>query len=377
MRKNILYADHAATTQLSPVAYEAMIPWLQGNYGNPSTLYSLAREPRKAIAHARETIANVIGSTPDEVFFTSGGTEADNWALSGVVFSNPTQKQRIVTTSIEHHAVLHTCSFLEKMGHDVCYLPVDGSGLVSAEVLSNALVPHTAITSIMLANNEIGTLQPIRELAALAHERRSLFHTDAVQAIGHIPVNVQELGVDLMSASAHKFNGPKGIGFLYVKSGTVIEPLLHGGAQEGKQRAGTENVAGIVGMAAALLEHQQNLSAEMRYLTSLSDLLLSELGAAGLEYQLNGAVNRIPGNLSLSFKDADGEMLLHRLDLLGTEIATGSACDSKNAVVSHVIEAIGVDDKFARGTIRVSLGMDNTREQMQVIARQIKSVLGD
>lgn len=375
MRKEVIYADHAATTPLSPAAYEAMIPWLQDNYGNPSTLYSLAREPRRAIAHAREAIADVIGAAPDEIYFTSGGTEADNWALCGIAFSQSMQKQRIVTSNIEHHAILHTCAFLERQGHDVCYLSVDDAGHVSLDALRKALTSRAALTSIMLANNEVGTLQPICELATLAHEHGSLFHTDAVQAIGHIPVNVKELGVDMLSASAHKFNGPKGIGFMFIKSGTRIEPLLHGGSQESRHRAGTENVAGIVGMATALQEHQRNMTAEMHYVATLSDILLSELRATGLVFRLNGAANRIPGSLSLSFKDADGEMLLHRLDLLGTEVATGSACDSKNAVVSHVIRAIGVPEDYAHGTIRITLGMDNTAEQMNMIAHQVKSIL--
>lgn len=377
MMKKVIYADHAATTPLSPAAYEAMLPWLLDNYGNPSTLYSLAREPRKAIERARETIADVIGAFPDEIYFTSGGTEADNWALNGIAFSQPTKKSRIVTSNVEHHAILHTCSFLERMGIDVCYLPVDEVGLVSLDVLRKALSIPTTLVSIMLANNEIGTLQPVQKLASLAHEHGSLFHTDAVQAVGHIPVNVQELEVDLLSSSAHKFNGPKGSGFLFIKRGTKIEPLLHGGSQENGYRAGTENVAGIVGMAAALMEHRQKMLEEMNYLTLLADTLISELRAAGLDFKVNGAAKRIPGSLSISFKHGDGEMLLHRLDLLGTQIATGSACDSNDAVVSHVIEAIGASDEYTHGTVRITLGMDNTTEQVQMIARQINSILGN
>ena len=373
--QTFIYADHAATTALSPTAYAAMQPWLQDRYGNPSTLYSLAREPRKAIASARRAIADCIGAKPEEIFFTSGGTEADNWALTGAAFLEPDRQGRVITSRIEHPALLPTCDFLKRMGYDVDYLSVDKFGIVDIQTLESHLKDKAILVSIMLANNEVGTIQPIRELAETAHQHGCLFHTDAVQAVGHIPINVEALGVDMLSASAHKFNGPKGIGFLYIRNGVSIEPLLHGGAQEKGKRAGTENVAGIVGMAEALREHQERLQPDMALLTGLSDLLLTELQCAGHDFIVNGSDNRIPGNLSISFRNVDGEMLLHRLDLIGTSVATGSACDSKNAVLSHVIQAIGVPNEYAHGTIRITLGMDNTAEQMYTLADQISHIL--
>lgn len=375
--QTLIYADHAATTMLSPAACEAMLPWLQDKYGNPSTLYSLAREPRKAVASARETIAACIGARPEEIYFTSGGTEADNWALTGRAFREPGQRGHFITSSIEHHAILRTCDFLKRMGYDVDFLPVDQHGLILSDTLDNYLRSETMLVSIMLANNEIGTIEPIKELTEVAHRHGCLFHTDAVQAVGHILLNVKDLGVDMLSASAHKFNGPKGTGFLYVRDGVTIEPLLHGGAQENRRRAGTENVAGIVGMATALQEHIEQLGQEAAYLQKLADLLLKALRNTGLDFIVNGGDNRIPGSLSLSFRGAEGEMLLHRLDLMGTAVATGSACDSKNTVLSHVIRAIGVPDAYAYGTIRITLGMDNTTEQIPALAEQISRILDE
>ena len=371
----MIYADHAATTALSPAAYAAMQPWLQDKYGNPSTLYSLAREPRKAVASSREIIADCIGSKPEEIYFTSGGTEADNWALTGVAFQQENKCGHIITSSIEHHAILHTCDFLKRMGYAVDLLPVDEKGLVRVQTLEACLRENTKLVSIMLANNEIGTIESIRELCEVVHQHGCLFHTDAVQAVGHIPIDVKALDIDLLSASAHKFNGPKGIGFLYIREGVTIESLLHGGAQENSHRAGTENVAGIVGMATALKEHCDHLAVETAYLSQLIKALLYELNNTGLDFIVNGANHRIPGSLSISFKDADGEMLLHRLDLMGTAVATGSACNSKDTVLSHVISAIGVPNDYAHGTIRVTLGMDNTINQMSVLAEQIRRVL--
>lgn len=375
MSKTMIYADHAATTELSPAAYASMQPWLQEKYGNPSTLYSLAREPRKAVASARETIANCIGAKPEEIYFTSGGTEADNWALTGVAFRKPDRRGRIITSSIEHHAILHTCNFLKRMGYDICVLPVDRYGIVHADTLENSLNTDTLLVSIMLANNEIGTIQPIKDLAEKVHRNVCLFHTDAVQAVGHIPIDVKMIDVDMLSASAHKFNGPKGVGFLFIREGVFVEPFLHGGAQEKGRRAGTENVAGIVGMAEALREHYEHLNHETVYLNSLTDTLLSELRRLHLDFISNGSENRIPGSLSLSFRNVDGEMLLHRLDLMGTAVATGSACDSKNTVLSHVIQAIGVPEDYAKGTIRITMGIDNNEEQSFIIARQIGQII--
>ena len=336
----MIYADHAATTMLSPKAREAMLPWLSEGYGNPSTLYSLARNPRKAIADARAKIAEAIKAKPDEILFTSCGTESDNWALLGTALRFPNQRKRIITSSIEHHAILHTCEFLEKLGYEVIYLPVDRFGLISATNLKSAINNDTILVSIMYANNEIGTIEPVWEYSRIAHEQGVLFHTDAVQIIGHDYVETQTINVDMLSASAHKFNGPKGVGFLYVKRGTPIEPLLHGGGQENGMRSGTENVASIVGMATALQEHMKSMEADRVFLEELRAQLIAGLHAENLDFIINGSENHIPGSVSLSFRNVKGEMLLHRLDLMGIAVATGSACNSKDTVLSHVIKAI-------------------------------------
>ncbi len=372
----MIYADHAATTALSQAAYEAMLPWLKVNYGNPSTLYSLAREPRKAILSARETIAAAIGALPQEIFFTSGGSESDNWAIKGSAFQHAIGS-RVITSPIEHHAVLNGCASLERMGYQVKTLSVDHEGIVSADNLASEMTNDIAIVSVMLANNEIGTIEPIKELATVAHEKGGIFHTDAVQAVGHIPVDVNELGVDMLSASAHKFNGPKGIGFLYVRSGTRLVPLINGGSQESGMRAGTENVAGIVGMATALKEHMDNLESEMTYLSDLSKTFIKDLRRLELDFILNGSSYRIPGSISVSFRNAWGEMLLHRLDLMGTVVATGSACDSKETKLSHVIKAARVPGDYASGTIRITFGMDNSEADVHKIAEQIAWILSN
>ena len=375
MRKPIIYADHAATTPLSPAAWEAMRPYLENYYGNPSTLYSFAREPRKAVSDARKTIANIIGAEPSEIYFTSGGTEADNWAIKGTAFQYESKKKHIITSAIEHHAVLHPCKFLQGIGWEITFLPVDSEGIVSAKALEESLREDTALVSVMLANNEIGTIEPIRELVEIAHEKGAFFHTDGVQAVGHIPVDVHKLGVDLLSASAHKFNGPKGVGFLYIRQGLKITPLLHGGGQEAGLRSGTENVAGIVGMAAALSEHTAKLHEEAVYLEGLQNRLITNLKQSQLDFLINGAERHIPGSISISFKNAEGEMLLHRLDLMGIAIATGSACNSKETETSHVIKAINTPADYTNGTIRITLGMDNDADQVDRIAEGIKTIL--
>lgn len=371
----MIYADHAATTFLSPAAYAAMQPWLREEYGNPSALYSLAREPRKAIVSARQTIANCIGATPDEIYFTSGGTEADNWALTGVAFHQPGFKCEIISSCIEHHAILHTCDFLKHMGYGITLLPVDKQGVVDPKLLEKHIKDTTRLVSIMFANNEIGTIQPIRELAEIAHQHGCLFHTDAVQGVGHLPIDVRMLGIDMLSASAHKFNGPKGIGFLYIRGGLSIESFMHGGAQEKGKRAGTENVAGIVGMAEALRDHQEHMAEETEYVKGLAETLLADLRKTDLDFLVNGSGNRIPGSLSISFRGIDGEALMHRLDFKGSEVSTGSACNSMNTVLSHVIRAIAVPEEYAYGTIRVTLGMDNTMDQMRILATQIYDIV--
>lgn len=378
MKKPIIYADHAATTALSFRALEAMKPFLTEDYTNPSTLYHAARASRKAVASAREQIADSIGALPEEIRFTSCGTEADNWALKGIAFQHFNQRKRIITSAIEHHAILRSCDFLRRVGCEILYLPVDSRGIVAPDALESAMTKESALlVSVMMANNEIGTIEPVSQLADIAHHYGALFHTDAVQAVGHIPLNVRELGIDMLSASAHKFNGPKGVGFLYVRKGIAMEPLLHGGGQEMGLRAGTENVAGIVGMAAALSEHMETLDKDRQQLELLRALLLSRLKDSAIRFRVNGSENHIPGSLSLSFHHAEGEMILHRLDLMGIVIATGSACNSKETVLSHVIQAIDVPESYAQGTIRISLGMDNNEEQVTEIASALIQVLSE
>jgi cysteine desulfurase len=371
--KQYIYADNAATTKLDIDAFEAMKPFLLEDYGNASQPYAFARKPKKALADARAVIADCIGAEPDEIYFTSGGTESDNWAVKGV--AEPGKKHWTITSQIEHHAVLNTCRTLEHFGYPVVYLPVNAGGTVTPQVLEEAVVQQTRLVSVMLVNNEIGTIEPIKELAAVAHAHAVLFHTDAVQAVGHIPIDVNELEVDMLSASAHKFNGPKGIGFLYVRKGTHLTPYANGGAQEHGMRAGTENVAGIVGMAAAFKRNCSEMRQTAEKLHKMENAFIDALRQAKVDFIRNGAENRVPGNISISIRGASGEVLLHRLDLKGISISTGSACDSVSTQVSHVIKAIGVPREYAEGTIRVSFGRDNRQEDAVKVAEAIISIL--
>ena len=369
-----IYADHAATTKLSSMALEAMMEFLRDDYKNPSTLYSDASISRRAIVNARNRIAECIGAKPSEIIFTSGGTESDNCAIKNIVFNKCNTRRTIITSQIEHHAILNSCKIMEELGYKVVYLPVDNYGVVSIDLLKREINDDTAIVSIMYANNEIGTIQPIREIAQIAHKHGALFHTDAVQAIGHVNINVTELEIDMLSASAHKFNGPKGSGFLYLRDGVIMTPFISGGSQEHGLRAGTENVAGIVGMSVALRENTEQIHRNSHYLFELETTLIKRLQGYNLDFIKNGSEEKIPGNISLSFANAEGEMILHRLDLKGIQIATGSACDSKNTQLSHVVKAIGVPAKYAKGTIRISFGMDNTCEDAIYIADQIAHI---
>lgn len=375
-----IYADNAATTKLDIDAFEAMKQYLLEDYGNASQPYFFSKRPKMALKQARKTIAECIGAEPDEIYFTSGGSESDNWAVKRFALF-ATDIRHIITSNIEHHAILHSVeSEKEYSNANVYYLEADNNGLISADQLKKILYrPRTAmatcestLVSVMLANNEIGTIQPIEELAAIAHEYGAKFHTDAVQAIGHIPVDVKKLGVSMLSASAHKFNGPKGVGFLYSKD--VIPNLIDGGAQEMGARAGTENVAAIVGMATALKKNCDEMEANIKKVQSLECLLIDRLNTTGLDYIRNGT-NQLPGNISLSFANAEGEMLLHRLDLKKICISTGSACDSVNTQTSHVIKAIGVPEKYAKGTIRISLGKENNESDVDAIVDALISVL--
>ena len=370
----IVYADNAATTKLDEDAFEAMKPWLLDEYGNASQPYSFARKPKEALKKARETVAECINALPEEIYFTSGGTESDNWAIKGVAFSNYDHRATI-TSAVEHHAVLHSCEAIERLGCPVAYIWPDGNGIVTPEKLESYITDETLLVSVMFANNELGTIQPIQRLCEIAHSRNALFHTDAVQAVGHVEVDVKKLGVDMLSASAHKFNGPKGIGFLYIRKGVDLQPYADGGAQEYAMRAGTENVASIVGMATALKKNIDSLKENQEHILELERMLLRELNERDVPYVRNGGDQTLPGIISLSFDGKDGEAILHRMDLLGISISTGSACDSKNTEISHVLQAIRLPESLAKGTIRISLGKGNTADDVGAIATALRKIL--
>lgn len=370
----MVYADNAATTKLDKEAFEAMKPFLLEQYSNASQPYSFARSAKKALKQARETIASCINADSEEIFFTSGGTESDNWAVKGVMDISD-EKNSFLTSQIEHHAILHTASAIEKMGFTVGFVPVSEKGVVSPEIIEKHITENTKLVSVMFANNEIGSIQPIKELVKIAHNKGAIFHTDAVQAIGHVPIDVKKLDVDMLSASAHKFNGPKGIGFLWIKKGTQIKPYMNGGAQERGARAGTENIAGIVGMAIALKNNCSIMESTIAQLRGFEKILLGELEKKNIDFIRNGSDNKIPGNISLSFRGFEGEMLLHRLDLKGICVSTGSACDSQNTQISHVLKAINLAEEYALGTIRISLSKDNSENDIFQIADAIESIV--
>lgn len=369
----MIYADNAATTKLDIDAFESMKPFLLDSYGNASQPYSFARSAKKALKEARTTIAQCIGALPEEIYFTSGGTESDNWVIKGTLQYG--KRRAVITSAFEHHAVLRACERIERLGYPVAYVYPTNSGIVSPKRLSEIITNQTKLVSIMMVNNEIGTVQPIQELCALAHCQGALFHTDAVQAVGHMPIDVHALNVDFLSASAHKFNGPKGTGFLYIRHGVTIEPFSDGGTQEYGLRAGTEDIASIVGMAVALQKNCEKITAVQPYLKGLEQIILSKLDAAQIDYCRNGDDPHIPGNLSLSFRGFEGEMLLHRLDLMGIMVSTGSACDSKNTQLSHVLQAIQADTDYAMGTIRISFGKYNSKEDAEKIADALVKII--
>lgn len=373
--KNVIYADNAATSRIDPLALESMLPFLTDNFSNPSALHSFGKTVRKAVEAARQQIADSIGATPQEIFFTSGGTESDNWAIKGAARILREKGSHLITSTIDHHAVLNSCAALEKEGFQTTLLPVDQHGLVSIDSLNAAVTPKTTFVSVILANNEIGTLQNIPGLTAAAHQRGLLFHTDAIQALGHIPINVVALGVDLLSASAHKFNGPKGVGFLYKRAGVRLPPYLDGGHQEADNRAGTENVAGIVGMACALRYNLDHLAQSISHLHQLEELFKVRIFEMIPDARFNGhPTQHLPGLISLSIPDIAGESLLHLLDLKGILVSTGAACNSKDTVVSHVLQAINLPANFAVGTLRISFSKDNTPAEAIAIAEAISSV---
>lgn len=373
--KRFVYADNAATTKLDAAAFEVMKPFLIDEYGNASQPYAFARKPKKAIAEARAIIAECIGASPEEIYFTSGGTESDNWVIKSSALSD-SKKRAMITSAFEHHAVLHSCAAIEHFGYPVVYMSPSDDGYITPENLEKHITDNTRLVSVIFANNEIGSIQPIRELCEIAHAHGALFHTDAVQALGHIRINVHDLGVEFLSASAHKFNGPKGIGFLYIHKGVKLPPYVDGGAQENAYRAGTENVASIVGMATALKTNCDFLEQNQQHILNLEQQLISKLSNAGIFFNQNGGTKKLPGLLSLSFPNKDGEAILHRMDLMGICVSTGSACDSVNTKISHVLQAIGLDENYAMGTIRISLGKNNTEEDVaKIVASLVKIVL--
>lgn len=369
-----IYADNAATTKLDKVAFEAMAPWLLDEYGNASQPYAFARKPKKALVEARVIIAECIGALPEEIYFTSGGTESDNWVIKSSAFFD-SEKRGMITSAFEHHAVLHSCAAIERLGYPVAYMCPTAEGYITSEILEKYITDDTRLVSVMFANNEIGSIQPIRELCEKAHAHGALFHTDAVQAVGHVKINVHELGVDFLSASAHKFNGPKGIGFLYIRRGIELQPYADGGAQENAHRAGTENVASVVGMATALKANCDSLAQNKQLLLKLEQKLVARLNEVGTAYKRNGGKNRLPGLMSLSFPGKDGEAILHRMDLIGISISAGSACNSLNTEISHVLQAIHLDENYAKGTVRISLGKNNTEEEVEKITAALAKIL--
>ena len=371
----IVYADHAATTALSDTALKAMLPYFNQSYGNPSSLYSFAQQAKSDLEAARAQVAACLNAQPEEIYFTSCGSESDNWALWGVAEQKKDKGRHIITSAIEHHAILHTARYLEKQGFEVTYLPVDGQGRVDPAAVKAALRPDTILISIMTANNEIGTIEPIAEIGAIAREAGVLFHTDAVQAVGHIPVDVQAWKVDLLSLSGHKFRGPRGMGALYVRKGVRLPPLMFGGGQEKGRRAGTENVAGAVGLAAALREATDGLAAESARLSALRDKLAAGLGRIPYSRLTGDPVNRLPGTASFVFEGVEGEALLLLLDARGICASSGSACSSASLDPSHVLLAIGLPHAIAHGSLRLTLGAENTEEDVAYLLQEVPRVV--
>ena len=372
----IICLDNAATTKTSQPVVEAMLPYFSQYYGNPSSVYSFSNYGKEAITKARGQIAHVLGANPEEIYFTAGGSEADNWAIIATAEAYQDKGKHIITSKIEHHAVLHTCQYLEKRGFEVTYLDVDESGTVDLAQLRESIRPDTILITIMFANNEIGTIQPVKEIGKIARERGVLFHTDAVQAFCHIPIRVDELPVDMLSASGHKFNGPKGIGFLYIRKGIKTKSFIHGGAQERKRRAGTENLPGIVGIGKAAEMAEETLKERQEKETGLRDYLIDRIMEEVPYVRLNGdRINRLPNNVNLAFQFIEGESLLIMLDMAGICGSSGSACTSGSLDPSHVLLAIGLPHEIAHGSLRLTLSEENTMEEMDYVVEKIKDIV--
>lgn len=373
--KRLIYLDHAATTRTHPDVVSAMLPYFTEHFGNPSSLYDLASASRTAVEDARKKVATAVGAVPEEIFFTSGGTESDNWALHGVASAHGKKGHHIITSSIEHHAILHTCEALEKEGFEVTYLPVDEHGMVQPGAVEAAIRPDTILISVMLANNEIGTIQPIREIGRIARSHKVIFHTDAVQGVGQIPIDVTELNVDLLSISSHKFSGPKGVGALYIRRGTRIHPLIHGGAQEKKRRAGTENVPGIVGLGHAIERAVVIMPEKSERLRKLRDTLITGLLRIP-KSRLNGhPTERLPNNANIIFEYIEGESILLLLNAQGIAASSGSACTSASLEPSHVLLACGIPHEVAHGSLRLTLGEETTDEEIAYVLDVVPEVV--
>lgn len=372
----IIYLDNAATTQLDKAVFEEMQPYFVDYYGNPSSVYSIASESKKAINLARERVSNAINALDREIYFTNGGTESDNWAIKGIAESYAEKGKHIITSKIEHHAVLHTCDYLEKQGFEVTYLNVDEDGIINLDELEKSIRKDTILITIMFANNEIGTIQPIKEIGEIAKKHDVVFHTDAVQAFGHVPIDVNEMNIDLLSASAHKVNGPKGVGFLYVRKNIKLKAFIHGGAQERQRRAGTENVPGIVGLGAAAKIAYEQLEERTKYLIELRDYLIEQIEQNINYIRLNGhRTKRLPNNVNFCFRFIEGESLLISLDMEGICASSGSACTSGSLDPSHVLLAIGLPHEIAHGSLRMTLSHSTTKEQLDFVVKQLKDIV--
>lgn len=374
--ERMIYLDNAATTKTVPEVVEAMLPYFTENYGNPSSVYGFASKNKCEVDRQREVIAGILGANANEIYFTAGGSESDNWALKAAAEAYREKGNHIITTKIEHHAILHTAEYLEKQGFEVTYLDVDEDGLVDPDELERAVRPETILISVMFANNEIGTIQPIKEIGRIAKEHGILFHTDAVQAFGQVPIQVDEFGIDMLSASGHKLNGPKGIGFLYIRKGVKIRSFIHGGAQERKRRAGTENVPGIIGLGTAAERAARTMEERAERESALRDYLISRVMAEIPYTKLNGhATKRLPNNANFSFRFVEGESLLLNLDMKGICASSGSACTSGSLEPSHVLLAIGLPHETAHGSLRLTLGEDTVKEEIDYVADVLKDTV--
>ena len=374
--KKLIYLDNAATTKTSEEVVAAMLPYFTEYYGNPSSVYEFASESKKAVSNARRTIAETLGAQENEIYFTAGGSEADNWALKATAEAYQSKGKHIITTKIEHHAILHTAEYLEKRGFEITYIGVDENGVVKVDELEKAITPETILISVMFANNEIGTIQPIKEIGRIAKEHGILFHTDAVQAFGQVPIDVDEYNIDMLSSSGHKINGPKGIGFLYIRKGVKIRSFVHGGAQERKRRAGTENVPGIVGYGAAAERAVRTMKERTAKEIELRDYLINRLTTEIPYSRLNGdKVRRLPNNVNVSFQFIEGESMLLMLDQNGICGSSGSACTSGSLDPSHVLLAIGVPHEVAHGSLRLTLSDETTKEDLDFTVDKLKEIV--